>query len=188
MGLTSISFFDEWRIMKNLQLYRVENKYIRYLKSQDSKVQDNKNRRRPYVGIVLYVGDYRYFVPMESPKPNHANIKSGRHIFRLDNGRLGLLGFNNMIPIPDSALISFDINQEEDKSYAELLKRQISYINRNKADIYDRAAKTYYSAVRGNNAFLSGICCDFKKLEAASNKYNPNHSSTYKRFNAKIVK
>lgn len=169
--------------MKNLKLYRVNDKYIRYLKGCDSKVQNNKNKHRPYVGIVLYVSNYRYFVPMESPKPNHANIKPGKHILKLDNGNLGLLGFNNMIPICESALISFDINQEPDKKYAELLKRQISYINRKKADIFSRASKTYYSAIKGNNAFLSNICCDFKKLEKACDNYNPNYSRTVKRFN-----
>lgn len=88
--------------MNNLRIYRVDDRYIRFLKSRDHRVQDNKNKRRPYVGIVLTVGQYEYFVPMESPKPNHANIKSGKHIMRLDGGRLGLLGFNNMIPVRDA--------------------------------------------------------------------------------------
>lgn len=164
--------------MENLKLYRVDDKYIRFLKGSDNRVQNNKNKRRPYVGVVLLVGDYRYFVPMESPKPNHANIKSGKHIMKLDNGRLGLLGFNNMIPVNDSALISFDIDQEEDEKYAELLRRQISYINRRKADILDSASKTYFKATNGNNEFLSKICCDFKKLERACKRYNPNFNKT----------
>ncbi len=85
---------------------------------------------------------------MESPKPNHNNIKTGKHIMKLDEGRLGLLGFNNMIPVHDSALISFDIDQEEDKQYAELLRRQISYINRRKVDILDKASKTYFCSYK----------------------------------------
>ena len=84
-------------------------------------MQNNKNKRRPYVGVVLIVGKYKYFVPMESPKPNHANIKSGKHILKIEGGRLGLLGFNNMIPVHDSALISFDINNEPDKHYVVIL-------------------------------------------------------------------
>ena len=95
--------------METLKIYRVSDKYIRFLKSRDNRVQDNKNRRRPYVGVVLYVGTYKYFVPMESPKPNHQNLKPGRHLMKLDGGKLGLLGFNNMIPVNDAALISFDI-------------------------------------------------------------------------------
>lgn len=161
--------------MENLRLYRVEDKYIRYLKSRDSKVQDNKNRRRPYVGVVLYVGKYNYFVPMESPKPNHANLKAGKHLLKIDGGKLGILGFNNMIPVHPSALISFDINQEPDQQYAQLLKHQIVWINRHKADVLSHASKTYYHA-SPSNAFLSKICCDFKKLEKACDKYNPTFS------------
>ena len=116
--------------METLKLYRVSDKYIRFLKGTDSRAQDNKDRRRPYVGVVLYVGECRYFVPMESPKPNHSNIKPGRHVIKLDNGKLGLLGFNNMIPVHDSALIPFDIDNEPDLKYADLLRRQVSTINR----------------------------------------------------------
>lgn len=161
--------------MKNLRICRIEEKYIRYLKSRDQRVQNNKDKRRPYVGVVLLVGQFQYFVPMESPKPNHANIKSGRHILKIDGGKLGLLGFNNMIPVHNSALVSFDINNEPDKKYAELLKRQATWINKNKADILDHASRTYYAAVKNDNAFLSQICCDFKKLERACNKYDPNY-------------
>ncbi|NBI08753.1 type III toxin-antitoxin system ToxN/AbiQ family toxin [Colidextribacter sp. OB.20] len=161
--------------MESLKLYRISDKYIRFLKSRDPRVQDNKNRRRPYVGVVLYVGDHRYFVPMESPKPNHANIKPGRHIMKIDNGKLGLLGFNNMIPVHDAALISFDIGKEPDVKYAELLRRQISFINRSKADVLNHASQTYFSVVHKKNAFLLKICCDFKKLEYACKQYDPNH-------------
>ncbi len=50
--------------MDNLRLYRVSDKYIRFLKGADHRVQDNKGRRRPYVGVVLLIGGFRYFVPM----------------------------------------------------------------------------------------------------------------------------
>lgn len=49
--------------MEALRIYRIEDQYVRFLKSRDDKVQDNKNRRRPYVGVVLYVGSFKYFVP-----------------------------------------------------------------------------------------------------------------------------
>lgn len=160
--------------MKPLRIYRIDDKYVRFLQSRDSRVQNNKNRRRPYVGIVLFVGEHKYFVPMESPKPNHVNIKPGRHILKLDNGKLGILGFNNMIPVHPSALIAFDIDDEPDAQYAELLRRQASYCNRSKADILSHAASTYYNVVSRNNPFLLKICCDFKKLEKACEQYDPS--------------
>lgn len=161
--------------MESLRIYRVKDKYIRFLHSRDERVQWNKGARRPYVGVVLYVGSYRYFVPMESPKPNHAKIKPGRHLMKLDNGRLGLLGFNNMIPVREDALIKVDIDAEPDPKYAELLRRQATFINRNKAAVLDHASKTYYAVTARNktNDFLLRICCDFKKLERACDQYDP---------------
>lgn len=168
--------------MESLKIYRIEDKYIRFMAGCDSRVQHNKNARRPYVGVVLLVGSYRYFVPMESPKSNHANIKSGMHIMKLDGGRLGLLGFNNMLPVHDSALITFNIDDEPDEKYAELLRRQASYINRNKAAVYDHASKTYFAVTQKGNEFLQRICCDFKKLERASARYDPNRWNRNPRF------
>ena len=161
--------------MEQLKLYRISDRYIRFLKSRDHRVQDNKNRSRPYVGVVLLVGNYKYFVPMESPKPSHAKIKPGHHIMRLDNGNLGLLGFNNMIPVPEEAIICFNIDDEPDLKYAELLRRQVSFINRHKADVFDHASKTYYGVVTKKTKFLVDICCDFRNLERACSKYDPNH-------------
>lgn len=159
--------------MTTLKIYKVKDKYVRFLHSRDNRVQLNKNQRRPYVGVVLLVGSYKYFVPMESPKPNHAKIKPGPHIHKMDGGALGLLGFNNMIPVCDDALISFDIDAEPDTKYAELLRRQAAYINRNKSDIFSRAAKTYYSVTTNKNKFLVSISCDFLKLEKACKQYDP---------------
>lgn len=157
--------------MENLHIYRVDDRYIRFLRTRDPKVQYNKGNRRPYVGVVLHVGGFKYFVPMESPKPNHVNIKPGKHILKLDDGRLGLLGFNNMVPVHKDALIEFDINAETDPKYRELLRRQASACNRKKADIYDHASRTYYDVVNGTNKFLARVSCDFKVLEKACKEY-----------------
>lgn len=160
--------------MENLKIYRVSDRYISFLHTRDSRVQFNKHTSRPYLGVVLRVGEFKYFVPMESPKPNHQNIKPGVHILKMDKGRLGLLGFNNMIPVRDDVLISFNINNEPDAAYAALLKKQASFCNRNKSDIYDKAARTYYEVVNDENTFLKRICCDFKKLEKACKQFDPN--------------
>lgn len=160
--------------METLKLYRVENKYIRYLHSRDTKVQYNKDARRPYVGIVFKFGGYNYFAPLESPKPNHANIKNGKHIIKLDSGNYGLIGFNNMIPVHKDALIVFDINAEKDEKYKRLLQRQVSVCNRIKADILNHAQATYFDVVKKSNKFLVNISCDFAKLEKACKNYDSN--------------
>ena len=159
--------------MESLRIYRIDDRYIRFLRTRDPKVQHNKGNRRPYVGVVLHVGGFKYFVPMESPKPNHANIKPGKHIMKLDDGRLGLLGFNNMVPVHKDALIPFDIDGESDAGYRELLRRQAYVCNRKKADIFDHASRTYYDVVNGKNKFLIRVSCDFKELEKACKEYRP---------------
>ena len=113
--------------MNALRIYRVTDHYIAFLHSRDSRVQFNKQTSRPYVGVVLHVGEFKYFVPMESPKPHHKKIKPGTHILKMDDGRLGLLGFNNMIPVRDDVLITFDIAEEPDADYSALLQKQAKF-------------------------------------------------------------
>ena len=157
--------------MKNLQIYKISEEYIKYLHSKDSKVQYNKSAKRPYVGIVFHFAGFNYFVPMESPKPNHSKIKAGKHILKIKNGTYGLLGFNNMIPVHKDALIEFDIAREKDVKYRTLLLRQIDCCNRMKADIMNHAQMTYFDVVTGKNKFLIRIPCDFKKLEKACKQF-----------------
>ncbi len=161
--------------MEKLRIYRIDDKYIRFLRSRDSRVQFNKSAHRPYVGVVLHVGEFRYFVPMESPKANHANIKPGKHLLKMDGGKLGILGFNNMVPVCDDALIEFDIASEPDAKYRNLLINQAAFCNKTKADILDRASRTYFDVVNNKNRFLVSICCDFKKLEKACKAYRPDY-------------
>lgn len=161
--------------MEQLRIYRIADQYVAYLRKIDGRVQHNKGQRRPYIGVVLYVGQYQYFVPMESPKPNHIHIKPGKHIMKLDSGRLGLLGFNNMIPVHPAAIILVDIDAEPDEKYAELLRRQATFINRNKSTILSKASETYFSVTNNKNKFLVGISCNFKKLERASGRYDPDY-------------
>ena len=162
--------------METLKIYKVTDHYIRFLHSRDSRVQYNKDAKRPYVGIVFRFGGIQYFVPMESPKPNHAKIKSGKHILKLENGKYGLLGFNNMIPVHKDALINFDIASEEDAKYRNLLRHQAEICNRKKADILDHAQKTYFDVVNKENKFLERISCDFRTLERACREYHPSRS------------
>lgn len=167
--------------MENLRIYKVSDHYIRYLNSRDSKVQYNKSARRPYVGIVFKFGGFNYFVPMESPKANHANIKSGKHILKLKDGKYGLLGFNNMIPVHKDALIDFDFSTESDEKYKNLLQHQAEICNRMKADIINHAQMTYFDVVNNKNKFLASISCDFKKLEKACKTYDKDFEPSKKK-------
>lgn len=160
--------------MEHLKIYRINEKYVEYLHKVDNRVQLNKGERRPYVGVVLTVNGMNYFVPLESPKPNHRNIKSGGPVLKLDDGALGIMGFNNMLPVKRQYLIEFDIRAEQDKRYQTLLLKQLRYCSKNRDTIRLRATNTYIKATKGNNPFYESVCCNFKRLESACRRYNPN--------------
>lgn len=157
--------------MGKLRFYHIRDGYIDFLHKLDKRVQMNKGQHRPYVGIVLKIGEYDYYVPLESPKPNHTNIKSGGPVLKLDDGKLGLMGFNNMIPVRKFQLLEFDILAEPDEHYKALLLKQLEYCEKNRQIIFARAEKTYQKATDGKNSFYRKVCCDFKRLEKNCDKY-----------------
>lgn len=157
--------------INKLHIYRVKEKYVYYLNKVDNRVQHNKGQKRPYIGVVLKINQFNYFVPMESPKPNHANLKNAIHIMKLDGGKLGILGFNNMIPVKDVALIDFDIEQEPDEAYKNLLRKQLHFCNKHKDEILEHAQKTYDAVTAKKSKFHMKICCNFMKLERACSRF-----------------
>ena len=75
--------------MKNLKIYFIKDEYINYLRQFDLKVAYNKVPNRPYVGVVYTYNDYKYFVPLSSPKAKHLNMKNSTvDIFKIDGGKL----------------------------------------------------------------------------------------------------
>lgn len=166
--------------MSRFHFYHISEKYINFLHSIDRRVQLNKGERRPYVGIVLTVKNFDYFVPLESPKPNHANLKSNGPVLKLDEGRLGIMGFNNMIPVRDICLVEFDIQQEPDPRYRALLYKQLAYCDKAYDVICNRARTVYDKTVNGDIPLYNQVCCDFRNLEIACKRYNPNHKKRKK--------
>ena len=95
-----------------LNLYSVSDQYIEYLRQFDNKIYDNKEEirthERKYVGVVLTVNEFNYYIPMSSPKKtDYIDIdkkiirKDTKTIIRIHEGdRLyGTLRISNMIPV-----------------------------------------------------------------------------------------
>lgn len=116
-----------------LNFYIVNNNYINYLSKFDKHVANNKDEKRPYIGVVLIVEDHYYFAPMFSPKQKHKTYKDNLSFFKIINEKnknnLGMIKFSNMIPVPQKDVYLLDV---EDRSYGykRLLSEQYSYINR----------------------------------------------------------
>ena len=48
--------------MKNLKLYYIDEEYINYLREFDNNVAYNKNKTRPYIGVVYTYNNYNYLL------------------------------------------------------------------------------------------------------------------------------
>ncbi|KAF0194462.1 MAG: Uncharacterized protein FD169_1783 [Bacillota bacterium] len=158
-----------------MRLYRVDLDYIKFLhENYDSKVQynatmsDKYNSNRPYAGVVLEIGDMSYFVPLESPRENHKMTKESDYVLKIEGGRYGLIGLNNMIPIEKEQLITFDINNDKN---CYILKAQFIFLSRNCKSICSTALKLYKRRTERPTKFDREVCCDFIKLEQGLRDY-----------------
>lgn len=166
------------------ELYYINMKYIRDLHNIDNHImsvspQINKDKR-PFVGIVVICEDKYYCVPLSSPKPKHLNMKNNLDFYRILNNKgklIGVLNFNNMLPIHSSLISRININiqpddSSADRAYKNLLRNQLYWCNKNKDIIVAKANKLYHIITQTpeKSRSLTRRCCDFKKLEAVLEK------------------
>ena len=172
--------------MKNieeLKLYRINEKYAKYIYNQDEKVlkaYDIKNKT-PFIGIILKINEINYFAPLSSPKKKHERMKNSIDFIKINNGRDGVINLNNMIPIPEEQYNEINIKEEmqKDRKYGIILKYQIKWCNENKEQIINNA-KRLYNLITNEKANLSLTkrCCDFKFLETKLNQFILNQEKS----------
>ena len=157
----------------SLKIYRVNTEYCNYLRAYDARVplNDLDKKRRPFIGIVLSINGFNYFAPLSSPKPKFLKMKNRIDMLKIENGQLGVINFNNMIPVLDSALEPVDLkvyqtDTDEDKRYKFLLRDQKDWCTLNNSKIIKRAERLYQVITSHKaNKELSKRCCDFAVLE-----------------------
>lgn len=175
--------------MGNLNLYYIDTDYINYLQNMEKEnrgftkvsnnIDSNYQNLKPYVGTVLEIDKYKYFVPLTHPKEHYD--KNSRffnrisHPIELKNGRkYGRLMFCYMIPLKNESVLNLiNINEIEDQSYKNILMSQYFYIKAvDKKEIITNSALSLYNKVKGNpNHFLYSKCCDFELLEKVCEEY-----------------
>lgn len=83
-----------------------------------------------YLGVVLTVNEYNYYIPMSSPKKSdyldfdNKIIRSNtKTIIRIHDGNrlYGTLKISNMIPVPITELEPYMISNETDSKYKEVI-------------------------------------------------------------------
>lgn len=154
-----------------MKFYHIKEDFITYLRQFDTKVAENKNQARPYVGIVLEVNSVKYYAPFSSPKPKHKKMKNGKDFRKINNGLYGAINFNNMIPVLDSALIEIDIANIADAKYRRLLQNQYNSIKADEKGILKTAEnlrKLIFDAetnLSTHDKVIKQRCCDLVLLE-----------------------
>ena len=126
---------------------------------------------------MVQIGEVKYYAPFTSPKRKHLRMKNAKDFRKIAQGQYGAINFNNMIPVPDSALIVQSIKAEPDLKYRRLLQNQYVAIREDWASI-EKTARRLRELVISDEAELSAYdrklkfrCCDFSKLEAVLGQY-----------------
>lgn len=135
---------------------------------------------RPFVGIIVICDDRQYCIPLSSPKTKHRNMSNSIDFHRIEgaDGKLiGVLDFNNMIPVRQDVIRKIDVSitdqdDQAEKYYKNLVRDQISFCRRNQ-DILIKKANTLYKLIMEKKAkkTLRERCLNWKKLEIILDRF-----------------
>ena len=163
----------------NLEIVRVDSNYCDYLRKFDNKVAYNKYEKelRPFIGILFEIDTCKYFAPLSSPKPKHKKMKNMIDFFKIKDGKLGAVNFNNMIPVTDKNYTLIDLNKEaltmEELKYQKLLKEQLNWLNSHYRQVKNKSYRLYQLYNSGKLPDnIKSRCCNFKLLEERYLEYN----------------
>lgn len=132
----------------------VSDRYISYLQKSEPNVMSNKEGvrtyHRKYLGVLTELNGFRYFIPLSSPKEKDYNkqgkIKNDSEItiyIRNKDKLYGTLRLNNMIPVPESELVKYDLNDEGDLRYKMLVLNELYFVRANAKRIEETAKNLY---------------------------------------------
>lgn len=184
---------------QNLEFYTVNLDYLEYLSKIDSEVYyvpsyRATNHQKPFLGTIVGLSNYDYFIPIASAKPKHLNwnLTSDSHyiiheIIDRSNAIAGslnkphpnntdiihilaILDIKKMIPIKSGLYTQIDFSKIQDIDYKNLLQKEYNFCSSNKANIINTATKLYTEQI--NNGIIRHAHCNYSLLEQALKKYN----------------
>lgn len=169
-------------MIRNFKIVKVNSEYCNYLRNFDCRVSYNAGEKnlRPFIGILFTVDKFEYFAPLSSPKAKHTTLTNTIDLVKIDNGKLGVINFNNMIPVSKNnyELINLSIipNTQEELKRQYLLKTQLRWLNKNERMVKGKAVRLYNLYKKGElPKRVMNRCCNFKLLEEKCNEYIKNN-------------
>ncbi len=186
---------------EDYSFYTVNSDYLEYLNSVDSEVYYNniyRERIKPFIGVIINIEDYKYFIPLTSAKPKHKKwkTKSKEHftIYEVVNNDLtikgdiykehsdtqklhllAILDIKKMIPVPDGEYHKIIFKSIEDKKYTDLLKKEYKFCLKIKDKVLKTTEKLYRKQKETGNVEWAN--CNFTLLESAMNNWEAYKSS-----------
>ena len=180
--------------MEQFKLYSVSDEYVEWLRKDFPNVYSNKiNSRthtRKYLGVVLQIGQYNYYVPMSSPKDSDYQIAGANKVIKKsivpiirivvknsagEKELKGTLRISHMIPVPESELELYDLENESDDTYKDLVQNEMIFIRKNREKI-DSNAKLLYRQKIANDTTAGYVksALDYKALEVLCDLFKEN--------------
>ena len=184
--------------MEAIKLFSVKDDYINYLRKVHKNVYSNADPsykyQRKYLGAILLINSMQYFIPLSSPKDNdylqddQKNLildEKGNHIIRKSTMTIirivdlsqelaelkGTLRISNMIPVPESELVEYDVEEEQDTKYKDLINKEMIFIRKEKTDILKKANVVYSQKIKNENYGYIKNTLDFKDLERMAQEW-----------------
>lgn len=171
-------------MFKTFKLVKVDTNYCDYLRTFDLKVPYNRNKKeiRPFVGVLFKIKECEYFAPLTSPKKKHTSMHNNIDFFKIDNGKLGAINFNNMIPVGKENYKEIDLDKEydtkEEIQYYTLLSKQVKWLNDHYNLIINKSFKLYTLYINDKLPLsIKNRCCNFILLEEKCDEYNKDLAS-----------
>ena len=180
-----LPLFLERDRMEAFKLYSVSDEYIEYLRYVFPNVYSNKEttriHTRKYVGTIVCLENYHYYIPMSSPKESDYQIAGGKKVIKksivpimrivVKNSKglkelKGPFRISHMIPVPPSELQLYDIENEQDSTYKDLVQNEIIFIRKNQEKILANAKLLYKQKAENDlSAGYVKAALEYKALE-----------------------
>lgn len=180
---------------ENLGLYNIDTEYLRYLNGIEPEVQFTQEKdyeQKPFLGILVTIDTYSYFIPLTSGKPKHAKWKNvgpahyliyeqvkktelrKRDIFKSISETDALkifaaLDLKKMIPVRESLYARIDFSALPDRKYADLLEKEYRFCQKIQDGILAKVTQIYRE--QKETGKVHPMYCDFAKLETACDEY-----------------
>lgn len=172
-------------MITNYKIYSVSDCYIKFLQEFCPNVYSNKENTRThtrkYIGIVIQIDEFHYYIPMSSPKKTDYQKAGNNMVIRksiipiirivVKNSKgvkelKGTLRVSHMIPVPKTELELYDIDNEPDKAYKDLIRDEMIFIRQNKEKIGNNAKIIYKQKLSGDETVgYIKSALDYKMLE-----------------------